>query len=34
MRFQLAPWSMTLNCCQFKFSQNFALLCIFGRING
>jgi len=30
MCFRLAP-RMTLNCYKFKFSQNFALLRIFGR---
>ena len=28
---QLAPRSMTLNCCKFEFSENFAGFRRFGR---
>jgi len=31
IRFQLTPRSMTLNCCKFELSENFARFCRFGR---
>jgi len=34
MPFRLVPKSITLNCYKFKFSRNFALVCVFGINHG